>query len=149
MKDSIFLIQEPHWHKNSPTSLSRSKFQVFNGSGLLYKEWPRAIVIATKDLKISGIESLSSRDTTVVTLNLQGKEVLVCSSYQDITFQDSTYNINNCMEYARKNKKEIIIGTDSNSHSQLWSSKSTNKRGEDFENLIAQYGLTVVNRGNA
>ena len=149
MKDSIFLIQEPHWHKNSPTSLSRSKFQVFNGSGLLYKEWPRAIVIATKDLKISGIESLSSRDMTVVTLNLQGKEVLVCSSYQDITFQDSTYNINNCMEYARKNKKEIIIGTDSNRHSQLWSSKSTNKRGEDFENLIAQYGLTVVNRGNA
>ena len=81
MKDSIFLIQEPHWHKNSPTSLSRSKFQVFNGSGLHYKEWPRAIVIATKDLKISGIESLSSRDMTVVTLNLQGKEVLVCSSY--------------------------------------------------------------------
>ena len=149
MKDSIILIQEPHWHKNSPTSLSRSKFQIFNVSGLPNKEWPRAIVMATKDLKISGIESLTSRDTTVVTLNIQGKEVLVCSSYQDITFQDTTYNIDKCMEYARKNKKEIIIGTDSNSHSQLWSSKTTNKRGEDFENFIAQNDLTVCNRGNA
>ena len=148
MYNSIFLIQEPHWYRDAPTSISRSKFQVFNGSGPHPKEWPRALILASKDLKISGIESLTSRDTTVINLNIQGKEIMICSSYQDIT-TEAVGNLEACMEYARKNKKDIIIGTDSNSHSQLWSSRTTNKRGESFENFISLNGLVVCNRGNA
>ena len=55
MYNSIFLIQEPHWYRDAPTSISRSKFQVFNGSGPHPKEWPRALILASKDLKISGL----------------------------------------------------------------------------------------------
>ena len=52
------------------------------------------------------------------------------------------------MEYSKKVNKEILIGTDSNAHSQLWMCESDNTRGEIFEDFISQNNLFVSNIGN-
>ena len=70
------------------------------------------------------------------------------SSYQDITFPEVVNNIDKCVEHSKNVNKDIIIGTDSNAHSQLWMSESANKRGEVFEDFITLNNLFVCNTGN-
>ena len=70
------------------------------------------------------------------------------TSYQDITYPEVVNNIDECAEKAKANKEQIIIGTDSNAHSQLWMSETSNYRGEIFEDFITQSNLLVCNRGN-
>ena len=54
-------------------------------------------------------------------------------------------NIDKCVEYSKSIDKEIIIGSDTNAHSQLWRSKSDNIRGEVFQDIIALNNLVNHN----
>ena len=136
-KQFVCLIQEPHFQGFKPSSINRRYMQVLHGKGTK-KHWPRAMIVASKDLKISLIETLTSRDTTCINLHNAKEELVICSSYQDITFPEVINNIDKCVEYSKKVNKEILIGTDSNAHSQLWMSESDNTRGEIFEDFISQ-----------
>ncbi|EFX63214.1 hypothetical protein DAPPUDRAFT_268862 [Daphnia pulex] len=40
----------------------------------------------------------------------------------------------------------VIIGTDANAKSQLWNSSSCDKRGSEFESILANFKLNVINR---
>ena len=75
------------------------------------------MIVASKDLKLSLIEALTSGDTTCINLHNRKEELIICSCYQDITFPDVINNIDKCVEHYKKVNKEIIIGTDSNAHS--------------------------------
>ena len=121
--------------------------QVLHGKGTK-QLWPRAMIVASKDLKISLIENLTSRDTTSINLHNLKEEIIICSSYQDIDYQEVINNIDKCVEYSKTVSKDILIGTDSNAHSQLWMSESDNARGEIFEDFITSNGLFVCNIGN-
>ena len=81
-------------------------------------------------------EALTSRDTTCVNLHSPKEELILCSSYQDITFPEVINNIDKCVEHSKSVNKDIIIGTDSNAHSELWMSESANLRGKFFEDFI-------------
>ena len=106
------------------------------------------MIVASKDLKLSLIEALTSRDTTCVNLHNLKEEIVICSSYQDITFPEVINNIDKCVEHSKNVRKDIIIGADSNAHSQIWMSKSANLRGEVFEDFITLNNLFVCNIGN-
>ena len=121
--------------------------QVLYGKGS-EKHWPRAMIVASKGLKLSLIEALTSRNTTCVNLHNSKEELIICSSYQDITFPEVINNIDKCVNHSKTVKTDIIIGTDSNAHSQLWMSKSANLRGEVFEDFITLNNLFVCNIGN-
>ena len=108
--------------------------------------WP---LKAPKGLQIFLIKALTSRDTTCITLHNSNEELVICSSYQDITFPEVVNNIDKCVEHSKNVNKDIIIGTDSNAHSQLWMSESENSRGELFEEFITQNNLFVSNIGNS
>ena len=69
-------------------------------------------------------------------------------SYQDITFPEVINNIDKCVEHSKAIDKSINIGTDSNAHSQLWMSESSNSRGEILEDFITLNNLFVCNIGN-
>ena len=84
-KQFICLIQEPHFYRLKPSSINRRNMQVMHGKGTA-KHCPRAMIVASKDLKLSLIETLTSRDTTCVNLHNSKEELVICSSYQDITF---------------------------------------------------------------
>ena len=117
--------------------------QTFHGKGTK-KKWPRAMIVASKNLKISMIESLTSRDTTCINLHNPNEELVICSSYQDINIPEVINNIDKCVEHSKSIDEEIIIGSDTNAHSQLWMSKSDNTRGEVFQD----FNLYVCNIGN-
>ena len=99
-------------------------------------------------VKLSMIEALTSRDSTCINLHTSIEELIICSSYQDITFPEVINNIDKCVEHSKRVNKNIIIGTDSNAHSQLWMSESANSRGEVFEDFITLNDLFVCNIGN-
>ena len=42
----------------------------------------------------------------------------------------------------------VVIGLDTNAHSVLWECISSNNRGENLEEFIAQYNLSVLNVGS-
>ena len=146
-KQFVCLIQEPHFYRTKPSSIDRRYMQVLHSKGTK-KLWPRSMIVASKDLKLSLIEALTSRDTTCANLHNLKEEIIICSSYQDITFPEVINNIAKCVEHSKQVNKEIIIGTDSNAHSQLWMSESENIRGEIFEEFITQNNLFVSNIGN-
>ena len=147
-KKIVCLIQEPHFQGLKPSSIDRRYIQVLHGKGTK-KFWPRAMIVASKDLKISLVEALTSSDTTCINLHNSNEELVICSSYQDITFPEVVNNIDKCVEHSKNVNKDIIIGTDSNAHSQLWMSESENSRGEIFEEFITQNNLFVSNIGNS
>ena len=146
-KHFVCLIQEPHFYGTKPSSIDRRYMQVLHSKGTK-KLWPRSMIVASKDLKLSLIEALTSRDTTCANLHNLKEEIIICSSYQDITFPEVINNIDKCVEHSKQVNKEIIIGTDSNTHSQLWMSESENIRGEIFEEFMTQNNLFVSNIGN-
>ena len=147
VKHFVCLIQEPHFYGTKPSYIDRKHMQVLHGKGTK-KLWPRAMIVASKDLKLSLIENLTSRDTTCINFHSPKEELVICSSYQDIDFPEVINNIDKCVEHAKSINKEIIIGADSNSHSQLWMSESANSRGDVFEDFIALNNLFVCNIGN-
>ena len=57
-------------------------------------------------------------------------------------------NIDKYVEYSKATNKELIIGSDSNAHSELWMCESADFRGEIFEDFITQNNLLVCNRDN-
>ena len=118
-KQFVCLIQEPHFYGTRPSSIDRRYMQVFHGTGTK-KSWPRALIVASKGLKISLVEALTSRDTTCINLHNANEELIIRSSYQDITFLEVVNNIDKCVEYSKNIDKNIIIGADSNAHSELW-----------------------------
>ena len=114
--------------------------QIFHAKGTKNNE-PRFMIVASKGLKISLIEASTCRDITSITLHNPGEEIIICSAYQDITFPELINNIDKCVEYSKSNNKDLIIGSDSNAHSELWMSESS--RGEIFEDFITQNNLLI------
>ena len=109
-KQFICLIQEPHFYGLKPSSINRKNMQVLHGKGTK-TQWPRAMIVASKDLKLSVIEALTSRDSTCINLHTSIEELIICSSYQDITFPEVINNIDKCVEHSKRINKNIIIGT--------------------------------------
>ena len=146
-KPFICLLQEPHFNRTQkPSSFNLNSVQCFHGL-CTKKLWPRAMIIAAKSLQLSKITSLTSRDTTTITLHNREEETIITAAYQDIKNNHVVYNIDNCLEKASNLNKPIILGIDSNAHSQLWQCETTNQRGQVFEETIATYGIYVCNTG--
>ena len=129
----IVLVQEPHFHKKKPSSLNNSFIKAFHSND----DWPRAMILCSKNLNISIIESLSCRDTTCVTLHSSKEEVIVASCYHDIEFPEVVNNLESVLDYAKNKGKDTLIGSDTNAHAQIWMSEKDNPRGEIFTDFIA------------
>ena len=143
-KTFICLLHEPHFSRNlKPSSFNLNSVQCFYGPSTR-KEWPRAMIVASKSLHLSTYQQLTSRDTTTITLHNK-EETLITAAYQDIK---KNIDIDNCLIEASNLDKPIILGIDSNAHSQLWQCDTTNQRGQVFEEIIATHGLYVCNIGN-
>ena len=67
IKESNFvcLVQEPHFSNKKPSSLNKSFIKAFHSND----PWPRAMILASKNLKVSIIDTLTNRDTTCATLH--------------------------------------------------------------------------------
>ena len=112
----------------------------------LYSSDSRAAIIASKTINMWLDPDLSDRDTATCQFKANDGELIrIASVYCDINKPVSSYSQLSKLT----SKSNVVIGSDTNAHSELWGSDSSNKRGEDFEDLIATRSLAVHNIGSA
>ena len=72
--------------------------------------------------------------------------MLICSGYLDITQPVVQDWLSKVVKYAESKDSELLIGMDTNCHSNLFG-EDTNKRGRDFEDFVIENALAIENVG--
>ena len=135
----IFLVQEPYLY-NTKLSLKPRTCSTFTGS----TEHARTVIYASKNLNIWPLAHLSHRDCTAVTTVINNRTTIIASIYLDYHLEVLQPWLEALMEYRRHKGYAILLGIDSNSHSQLYG-EETNTRGKAIEDFIANHRLNVHN----
>ena len=143
-KDGLYvcLCQEPYVYQNNAAMQPRTSMQYIGGQG----NHPRTAIYTAKAIKAWHIETLSNRDMTAIVVKLNNRETLILSVYLDSKLKVIQPWLTKAMTFANHRGYAVIIGMDSNCHSELYGLE-TNKRGEQLEDFIAQHNLRVENQG--
>ena len=128
----ICLCQEPYVYQNQAPMQPSTSTKYIGGQG----NHPRTAIYTSKAIKAWYIESL----------RINGRETLILSLYLDRKLKVVQQWFTQAMVFAENRGYAIIIGMDSNCHSELFGLE-TNKRGEQLEDFIGQYNLKVENQG--
>ncbi len=83
----------------------------------------------------------------MVVFKMDGRTVYRAAVYIDIKLTVWLQKFVQLLEFCDSKRILLIVGADSNSHRVLWGCEETNKWGEDFEDLILCFNLTVANEG--
>ena len=85
-----------------------------------------------------------------VSLGGQNREVVMASPYMlyDSAQPPSSVDIAGLIEDCKAKRRELIIGSDANSHHTVWGSFGINRRGEALLEYLAGTELEITNRGN-
>ena len=67
--------------------------------------------------------------------------------YWDINYYNIPKTQVEFMDYQIGKNNNIIMGMDSNAHSEVWECDDANGRGEKLELFIANYSLSIINKG--
>ena len=119
---------------------------------------PRAAIFASNNLNVWGVPHYTNRDmATVVWLvdNQPFKKVYITSTYHmDTTNKPQGEKLpvispvlQNLINHCKREKSELIILADTNSHSVMWNMPESNPRGKTFERFIVKNNLKVLNTG--
>ena len=108
---------------------------------------PRAALYIPKNIKSVAMPHLSHADCQVAMIIVNHRQVLLASVYLDINFEVVNDWLLRLVQVAQDKNIGILIGMDSNAHSQLYG-PDTNTRGVQLENFILGAGLLVENRGD-
>ena len=131
----LALVTEPYCYKKTLSIPPKNSVILPNKRD----EHPRAAIFCSQDIKLNEISELKHRDMAVGVAKMDGKNTLIISLYLDIKFTVTPDFLINALKYAQHRGYSVLIGCDTNSHSTLWG-KETNKRGEELEDLITEYG---------
>ena len=105
---------------------------------------PRAAIITLNKVDITLQENSSNEDTTCALLCSKANRLGLMSFYSDINIR----NINLPVDSLTNTCPTILVAGDSNAHSTLWGSTSNNRRGDDWEELMAVSQLSLLNNSN-
>ncbi len=147
LNDTVFdiaLVQEPNITKKGVvTALKATRRWYSKGTK------PRAGIILNNNINYWPIEPLSSRDLTVVALDLEHhrKNIYVASSYLDIADPAPSMELDRLTKFCKDKNIPLILGIDANAHSTMWGEELTNRRGGMMEEWLTQQGLQLMNRG--
>ena len=108
-------------------------------------EDPRAAIWSNMDL--IEISSLCTKDCAVALLEHKEGRTLIASIYMDMNERVEQEFLLALLDYSNENKYPLIIGTDTNCHSNMFGPES-NKRGADLEELIIEHSLVIENIGH-
>ena len=124
------------------------------------KPGPRAAILASKNMQVWGVPKFTNRDTATVMWLVEGapfKKVYFVSSYhQDTTNEQDPARkkpvidpiIEKLLAHSEREGSQVVILADTNAHSSLWHMPKTNARGAEFERMVADRHLHVLNKGN-
>ena len=139
--DTLVLITEPYWYKDSIPGTPRN-FRILGTPN------SRAVIAAPSHLPLFLSNELSAPDHTVACFVLGEFTQYFASIYLDITKDCITSDLLNICHFLQRNDFKAVLGLDTNSHSPLWGCDEVNARGQKIEELIMEYQLTVLNKGN-
>ena len=135
----ICLVQEPKVH-NGTLSWQPNSCKKYSSL-----KNPRTVIYTDTTTNAWPLESLNTSDLTAIQTRIHNKSVIIASIYLDITWTKAIPDsLDKLMTYAETKGLGVILGIDSNCHSQLFG-PTTNKRGEALELFIAKYNLQVEN----
>ena len=112
---------------------------------------PRACIVFNKKTNFLPVSELCSEDTVVAYVEVKGQnrpKVLFCSAYLPGEKQDPTEELTKVVDYARRQKSELIVGCDANAHHTIWGSTGINKRGELLSDFLLSNCLYLLNNGH-
>jgi len=145
----IVFGQEP------PTNPKSNRVTGFDSShSLIYDrtcaENPRAMLYILNNINVWPMADFTSRDMATARIKTTEAEFIIVSLYMDITVDVDVClgSLTKLIRNARRQRLEVIIGTDCNAHSTLWGSPDTNVRGECLEEFLFDMNLVVTNVGN-
>ena len=143
-KDGLYvcLCQEPYVYQNKVLMQPSTSTKYIGGHG----NHPRTAIYTSKAMKAWYIESISHRDLTAIVVKINNRETLIMSIYLDSKLKVIQLWLTKAMAFASHRGYAILIGMDSNYHSELYGLE-TNKRGEHLEDFIGQYKLKAKNQG--
>ena len=107
---------------------------------------PRASVTASSRLQRAEISELKHRDLAAGLITLEGKRTVIISVYLNITQDPVPDHLRKAINYCKQKRFSILLGIDSNAHSDIWG-YTNNKRGNEIVDYIIQEGLEVHNKG--
>ena len=138
----IFLITEPPTvrRNNKLPNVSNDDFNVFS------EIKGRAAIITNKGLISWRCPQYCAPDIIVCQTTINGQLTFLVSMYLDGNNLELPPQFINLI--ANKGTCSVLIGADSNAHSSLWNSATTNRRGEMVEDFIITNNLQCVNVGN-
>ncbi len=146
-KSFIIGVQEPPVRDKRVTGFSGTHNLFYDHTA----DRPRACIYASRDLNMWLVPDYTTGDMPTCiwkTMDSFLPEVYVVSVYMDITL-DSVWpaQLERLLRRCQVRNKEVLILSDTNSHSTLWGCPDTNRRGEKLEELIFQYNLSIQNIG--
>ena len=145
---SVQLLQEPPYRRGGVASLeARHLISYSHSSGGDPEQRPRAAIRVSKNLVSVAMEQFWSRDLTVCLIKGTDLSVVFASLYCDIQRKPAIENnFERLVKYCKEKSLPLIVGADSNAHSTYWG-PSQNRRGQEFEDFIAENELFVLNDG--
>ena len=149
---SICLVQEPWVTKRGisgiPPQITKQHAHTKPGDPQV-----RAAILHKRSLDIWPIPHFSDRDVCTCiwnTKNYAGSTEIIwlISAYWAGNNNEIPFKLTQAIDHCISSNIKFICGIDSNAHSNLWGSLTSDKRGESMENVIFQHGLNILNKGS-
>jgi ribonuclease HI len=146
----IGFIQEPWTVKDQIRGLPSKCKLIYSR----INDRPRAALLLSNDLSYFPLTEFITRDLVSTVVNIPSetgiKRIVVASVYMpaDDGSPVPTPEIAALVNYCAKENLQLVIGTDANSHHQVWGSTDTRSRGEFLLEFIISNDLHVLNVGD-
>ena len=141
----IHVGQEPYCHNGMIKGLDKNH-QILN-KGLN----SRAYIYAHKFIPIMFDSDRSDRDTCTalwLTKDPQIPKIQVISSYWDGGSEDLPQTLLDSLQHGKNLNMDMLIGMDSNAHTDVTGSNYTDARGAKLEQLILRHNMVIINKGD-
>lgn len=148
----VVFLQEPYVRKGVVAGWQDKRGLLSAG------DQPRAAIYASSQLKVFPEASLSTKDMCVAvwypspegaTASSPYPMVYLVSLYLDIKHKAvCPPDLYRLLDLAEDSGVPVLIGSDTNCHSTLWGSPTTNARGLKFENIVSRWNLEILNVGS-
>ena len=142
----VALLTEPHTIGGRLYGFPKGTQCIYDRT--LTNTTPRAGIVASRDIPITTLDKWCNRDCAAGLVKINGKQTIIASIYLDINKPVRAAWLEALLKMAESRGYALIVGMDSNSHSDLMGGSSNNARGDDLEDLVLHHCLKVENVGN-
>ena len=143
----ISMFTEPYTVKNKLVGMPTGLTSVYDRTIRPDSPPPRAAIAASRDLKVTALDTLCHRDCAAALAKIHGRQTLLLSVYRDITKPVIEHWMTEILDMATNKGYPVLLCMDTNAHSEMFGPE-TNARGEALEDFLLEQGLFIENIGN-